>query len=133
MLAHTQMLLWRTLALIALAVGFLGLFVPVMPTVPFLILAAWAGGKGWPELEARLLSHPHFGQHIRDWREQGAVPRRAKWIASVMMLISAIGLQFAPAPLWLKFGVPLCLLAASIWLWCRPERGSGHWPADSGQ
>jgi uncharacterized protein len=125
MLAHTKMLLWRTLALLALFIGFAGLFAPVMPTVPFLILAAWASGKGWPELEARLLSHPHFGRHIRDWREQGAVPRRAKWLASLMMLISAIGLQFTPLSLWLKVGAPLCLLAASIWLWCRPEGRSG--------
>ncbi|RZJ13400.1 MAG: DUF454 domain-containing protein [Rubrivivax sp.] len=114
-------LLWRALALLSLALGVVGAVVPVLPTVPFLILAAWAGSKGWPALEHWLLNHAHFGPGIRRWRERGAVPRRAKWLATLMMSVSAVGLALSAAPLAVKIAVPAVMLAVAIWLWLRPE------------
>ena len=113
--------LWRALALLCVALGLLGVFLPGLPTVPFLLLAAWAGGRGWPALEAWLLNHPRHGPGIRQWRERGAVPRRAKWAASAMMLLSAGVLWASPLPLWSKLAVPALMAAVAIWLWCRPE------------
>ena len=115
-------LLWRALALLSLALGVVGAVLPVLPTVPFLILAAWAGSKGWPALEQWLLNHDRFGPSIRGWREHGAVPRRAKWLATVMMTGSAVMLALSPAPLIIKFGVPTSMAAVAVWLWRRPER-----------
>lgn len=115
------LLLWRTLALVSLAVGIVGAFLPVLPTVPFVLLSAWAAGHGWPAFERWLLAHRHFGPPIRRWREHGAVPRRAKWLASVMMSGSALMLAFTRAPLAVKIGVPAVMLAVAIWLWRRPE------------
>src|SRR5262245_34246909 len=89
-----QRLLWRVLAVVFVALGLLGAFLPVLATVPFLIAAAWAGGRGWPALEAWLLDHPRFGTHIRQWRQAGAVPRRAKLAAIGMMSVSALALVF---------------------------------------
>lgn len=114
-------LLWRALALLMLLLGLIGAVLPVMPTVPFLLVAAWAAGNGWPALEARLLSHAHFGPSIRNWRERGAVPRRAKWLATGMMSCSAVMLQFLPLPLALQVGVPLVMAAVAWWLWRRPD------------
>ena len=121
MLRPTQILLWRLAALLALGVGIIGIAIPVLPTMPFLILAAWAGGKGWPALEQRLLSHSTYGPHIRMWRERSVVPANAKRAATVMMAISAIGLQFAPVPVWLRITVPVLMFAVALWLWRRPE------------
>lgn len=115
-------LLWRALALLSLALGLIGVILPVLPTVPFLLLAAWAAGKGWPALDAWLLNHPGFGPHIRGWRERGAVPRRIKWLATVMMLASATLLALTPLHLAAKVGVLAVMLAVAIWLWRRPER-----------
>lgn len=115
-------LLWRTLALLCVVLGLIGVFVPGLPTVPFLLVAAWAGGRGWPALEAWLLNHPRHGEPIRRWRENGVVPRRAKWAASSMMLLSAAILGLAPVPSWLKFAVPALMAAVALWLWQRPER-----------
>lgn len=112
---------WRCLALMALVLGGAGAVLPGLPTVPFLLLAAWAGSKGWPELEARLLAHPHYGVVIRRWRTHRAVPRRAKWLASVFMAISVAGLLLSPAPLWLRWFLPVFLLLVAAWLWRRPE------------
>lgn len=114
-------LLWRALAVLSLLLAVIGTALPVMPTVPFLLMAAWAAGKGWPRLEAWMLEHAHFGPHIRAWREHGAVPRRAKWIATVMMSGSALMMQFTPLPLYVRLGVPAVMAAVAIWLWRRPE------------
>ncbi|HMN57183.1 MAG TPA: YbaN family protein [Ottowia sp.] len=116
------MALWRLLALAAFALGVVGAFLPVLPTVPFLLLAAWAAGKGWPAFEAWLLRHPRFGPPVRRWRTHGAVSRKAKWLATVTMTLSVIALQFMGevAP-WVRVAVPLFLLAMGVWLWRRPE------------
>ncbi|HEX2494106.1 MAG TPA: YbaN family protein [Steroidobacter sp.] len=121
MLRPTQLLLWRAGAIVALALGLLGLALPVAPTVPFLILAAWAAGKGWPALERWLLAHSIYGPHIRNWRQRRAVPRKAKLFATAMMLVSAVGLEFTGAAVWLKAAAPLTMAAVAIWLWLRPE------------
>ena len=114
-------LLWRALAAGALLLGVVGIVVPGLPTVPFLLLAAWAGGKGWPALEARLLAHPRYGPVISRWRDHGAIPRRAKWLASGMMLLSATVLWFTALPLAARVAIPLFMLAVAVWMWRRPE------------
>lgn len=121
MLRHTQILLWRLGALTAMAAGVLGIAIPVVPTVPFLIVAAWAAGKGWPSLEQWLLAHTTYGPHIRNWRERGAVPLRAKRFAVLMMALSAASLQFLPLSPWLRIGAPAVMLVVAVWLWRRPE------------
>lgn len=120
--APIAILLWRTLALASLALGFVGMFLPVLPTVPFVLLAAWAGSRGWPALEQWLLDHPTLGPHVHRWREHGAVPRRAKWLASAMMTLSAAVVLASGAPLAVRVFVPLLLAAVATWLWRRPER-----------
>ncbi len=115
------MILWRVLALICVGLAVIGAVLPVLPTVPFLIVAAWAGGKGWPRLERWILDHPTLGPVVRRWRDHGVVPRRAKWLASIMMLMSGLVLAFSPVALWLKLGVPVLMAAVAIWLWRRPE------------
>lgn len=114
-------LFWRSLVVIFVILGFIGALLPGMPTTVFLILAAWAASKGWPQMDAWLLNHPKYGPTLRAWRENGTVPRKAKWFASVMMLISAILMLFTNAPLLVKVFTNLTMLAVSIWLWKRPE------------
>lgn len=100
----------------------IGVVVPGLPTVPFLLVAAWAAGKGWPALEQWLLNHPRYGDSIRRWRERGAVPRRAKWASSGMMAASAaIMIALPTVPVWTKVGVPLLMLCVAVWIWRRPE------------
>ena len=121
MLKQTGLWLWRLVAALALALGLVGIALPVLPTVPFLIVAAWAASKSSPQLERRLLAHPTYGPHILAWREHGAVPRRAKWLATLGMCASAIGLQLSTAPVWVKVVTPLAMAAIALWLWRRPE------------
>ena len=116
-----KIILWKSLALICLALAMVGIVLPGLPTVPFLIAAAWAGGKGWPRFEQWLLDHPRHGPIIRRWRDHRAVPRRAKILAVCMMLLSATILMLSPAALWVKLVVPVVMLLVGIWLWSHPD------------
>lgn len=117
----TELLLWRALAVACVLLGMIGVAVPGLPTVPFLLVAAWAAGKGWPRLEAWLLAHPRHGPAIVRWRERGAVSRRAKWLSSTMMGASTVIIWLSDAPPAVKTLVPALMLTVAIWLWRRPE------------
>lgn len=119
---HLVLLAWRALALLCVVLAGIGVVLPGLPTVPFLLVAAWAGGHGWPRLERWLLAHPRLGPPIHRWRAHGAVPRRAKWFASSMMVVSTVVIALSAAPLAAKLGVPGVMLVTAIWLWRRPEQ-----------
>ncbi|MEO8250171.1 MAG: YbaN family protein [Burkholderiales bacterium] len=121
MKGRLKIALWRSLAVACIALAVVGALLPVLPTVPFLIVAAWAGGKGWPQLERWLLEHPRHGPAIRHWRDRRAVPRRAKWMATSMMAASAVVLAFSPVAPWVKVALPALMLAIAIWLWRHPD------------
>lgn len=116
-----KVLFWRSLVVLFVILGFIGAILPGMPTTVFLILAAWASSKGWPQMDAWLLNHPKYGPTLRDWRAHGTVPRKAKWLASIMMLISGIIMLFTTAPLAVKAFTDITMLIVAIWLWRRPE------------
>ena len=115
------LLWWRTLAIVCVALGFVGVFLPGLPTVPFLLVAAWAGGKGWPALELWLLNHPRHGAAIRRWHDHRAVPRRAKVLAGATMVLSLVLIALSAAHLALKIGMALFMAGVFWWLWRRPE------------
>lgn len=101
--------LWNALGLLSAAIGVVGAFLPLLPTVPFMLLAAFFFARGNPAWEARLLAHPRFGPPIRDWRERGAIGRRAKAISVTMLAGSAVfGLLALPGHWkWIPLGVAL--------------------------
>ena len=80
---------WWLLAWASLALGIVGIVVPGLPTVPFVLLSAYAAARGSKRLHAWLLAHRRFGPMIRDWQARGAVSRRAKWLATAMMALAA--------------------------------------------
>ena len=114
-------LFWRGLALLNVLLAIIGVVLPGLPTVPFLLLAAWAAGKGWPRLELYLLNHPRYGAAIRRWREHGAIPLRAKCLSSLMMALSSLWLLAGDFSLWLRLGAPLLMLLVALWMWRQPE------------
>lgn len=114
-------LFWRILVSIFVILAMIGAILPGMPTTIFLILAAWAASKGWPQMDAWLLNHPKYGVTLRNWREYGTVPRKAKYWASGMMFVSAMIMLFTRAPLLVKVFTDLTMLIVAIWLWQRPE------------
>lgn len=112
---------WWLLAYVALGLGLVGIVVPGLPTVPFVLLSAFAAARGSRRLHERLLADPRFGPMIRDWQEQGAVSRRAKRLAATMMAIAAV-VMFLAAPAWWMAATGTAVMAlVAAWLWSRPE------------
>ena len=112
---------WWLLAYASLAAGLVGIVLPGLPTVPFVLLSAYAAARGSGRLHRWLLAHRRFGPAIRDWQAQGAVSRRAKILATVMMSASAV-LMFLTAPrAWMAVGGTACMAIVAAWLWRRPE------------
>lgn len=94
---------------LSLALGILGIFLPLLPTTPFLLLTAALWIKGSPRLYQRLLAHKRLGPYIRQFREQRAIPLRAK-IVSVSLVWITLGYSAG----WLVEN-PCC--AFSCWHW----------------
>ena len=112
---------WWLLAWSSLVLGMVGIVVPGLPTVPFVLLSAYAAARGSRRLHAWLLAHRQFGPMIRDWQATGAVSRRAKRAATAMMALSA-AVMFATAPkLWMAATGTAIMGVVAIWLWRRPE------------
>lgn len=114
-------LFWRSLVIIFIILAVIGAILPGMPTTVFLILAGWAASKGWPEVDEWLLNHPKYGNTLKQWREHGTVPRKAKYWATTMMAISAILMFYTNAPLLVKIFTDVTMLIVAIWLCTRPE------------
>ncbi|MEQ8857439.1 MAG: YbaN family protein [Pseudomonadales bacterium] len=105
----------------ALGAAAVGVAVPGIPTAPFLLLAAWSASHHSPELEARLLANPRVGPHIRAWREERAISRRAKWAALITLAVSFSFTLFVVDTLALKLFIGGALGTAAVFLATRPE------------
>lgn len=116
-------MLWTALGAAALLAGLIGAVLPVVPTAPFVILAAFAFGKGSPALRAWLMAHRHFGPIIDDWEQTGAIANKWKIFACTAMAISFAGsvlvLQLPPKLLMIQGA---CMLAAAVYILTRPSR-----------
>lgn len=109
------------LAYFFIALAILGAFLPLLPTVPFLILAAWFASKGSKRLHDWLYAHPLFGKLLQDWEEQGAVSRKSKILAVSMMAASWLFLFFYLPNPWALVGVSITFILVSTYLITRPE------------
>ncbi len=111
---------YKALGALSVVLGVVGAFLPLLPTTPFLILAAWFFARSHPEWEARLLAHPKAGPAIRAWRDHRAVPVVAKRSATVLLAISvAVGwLTLTPPWAYVPMGVAVLVLG---WMWSRPS------------
>ncbi len=112
--------LWVAAGLLFVGLGTVGAFLPILPTVPFLLLATFFFARGNPAWEQRLLNHPRWGPPLVEWRTRRAISRRAKISALAAMgmgvLVTALTLGF---PWWL-----LVLAIVSVtggWIWTRAE------------
>ena len=74
--------------------GIIGVLLPVMPTAPFILLAAGCWARSSRRFHFWLINHKYFGKFVRDWENNHAVPLYAKWLATIMMTISTTMLFF---------------------------------------
>lgn len=114
--------IWAAFGFLALALGAIGIVTPFLPTVPFLLLAAFGFARSSDHLHNWLLNHPAFGPPIRDWQRSGAIGRRAKWLGSGSIL-AGFSLSVLLGLNWKALlAQALVLGCTSLFIWTRPDR-----------
>jgi len=109
------------LAYFFLALALIGILLPGLPTVPFLLLTAWFAARGSKRLHGWLYAHPHLGKLLIDWEQQGAISRTSKIIAVTMLMISWVVMYHRFSNVWLLAGIAILFLTVATYLISRPE------------
>lgn len=111
------------LGLLCVGLALVGVVLPLLPTVPFLLLAAFFFARSSPRLHNWLLSHPQFGPMIEDWMRSGAIsPRGKRWATLSVAAVFGLSLILG-APGFVLIIQALVLGAVLIFLWTRPNSG----------
>jgi uncharacterized membrane protein YbaN (DUF454 family) len=112
-----------SLGWLSLLLGVLGIALPLLPTTPFVLLAAFLFSKSSPRIHNRILANKYMGPIIKDWEQNGVIKRRTKWIASSTMLL------LVTYPLFFKIQNPFVqgiiiavMLGVLSFIWSRPSR-----------
>ena len=102
--------------------GFIGIFVPGIPTTIFLIIALWAFTKSSQKLRYWLLHHKRFGPILNNWQEYKVVPRRAKILMVVLMTLASILFYYSLQNLYLTIGLVIILVLVAIYVISLPSK-----------
>jgi len=114
------------LAYFFLALAIVGIFLPGLPTVPFLLLTAWFAARGSGRLHSWLYAHPHLGKLLIDWEQQKAISRASKVIAVIMLTASWAVMYHRLDDVWLLAGIAVLFVVIATYLVSRPEPNKGE-------
>lgn len=103
--------------------GIIGALLPVMPTAPFILLAAGCWARSSRRFHFWLINHKYFGKFVRDWEKNHAVPLYAKWLGTIMMALSTTMLFFRlpDKNLWIAWVVAAVCSGVAIYLFRLPN------------
>ncbi len=120
LLPRWQRWVWLVGGFVCLVVGVIGIVLPLLPTTPFVLLAAFCFSRGSARYERWMLNHPRFGPMVRGWRARRAIPLKAKQLAWGMMTLSSVMAWWLlpPAVRWIPGFI--CAWVA-VWLWRLPN------------
>ena len=112
----------RFLGYLSLAIAIGGAPIPMMPTVPFLVLAAFLFSKSSPEWHQWIRNHPRFGETVRDWEEKGVV----RWPVKILTGFCLLSMMTIPfflegSPLVIKISWISIIAPITFYLFTRPS------------
>ncbi len=108
-------ILYIALGGISLGLGIAGIFLPVLPTTPFLLLTSALWLRGSPRLYERLMAHPRLGPYIRGFRETRALPPRVKIVSVTVLWATILASAFWAVEAWWLRGLLVAIAAAVTW------------------
>ncbi len=101
--------------------GMVGIVLPLVPTTPFVLLAAYCFARSSQRLHDWLMNHRQFGPMIRDWREHRAIRRSAK-VVSTLSIVAIVGVSIVlGVATWLLVTQLVVLTGVLVIIWTRPE------------
>lgn len=110
--------------ILSLTLGIIGIFLPLIPTTPFLLLSAWCFMKSSPTLHAWMYRQPYMGKALRDWDEERIISRPTKITALLMIALSTGLIWYKVTILALKIFVTFILCGVSIFIVTRKENSN---------
>lgn len=124
--------LYIVLGSVSLALGVIGAFLPVLPTTPFLLLAAYFYSKGSERLHNWLMQHPQLGPPIRDWQNHGVIRPWAKVLSLGTMSVGLLSVWTFFPEKWpyAKYALLGFMLCVSIFIATRPSAPPEDRPSD---
>jgi uncharacterized membrane protein YbaN (DUF454 family) len=114
-------LLWLLGGIVFVAVGAIGVVLPLLPTTPFLLLAAYCFARSSTKLHDWLLNHRSFGPLINNWDQHGSIDRRSKRIAIVVIVLTAVISILIGVPWWALASQIVVLAVAATFILTRPD------------
>ena len=111
-----------SLGWLCVGLGFVGVFVPGIPTTIFLIIALWAFTKSSKKLRHWLLNHKRFGPILNNWQQHKVVPRRAKILMVVLMSLAVVLFYYSLQNLYLTIGLIIILVSVAIYVISLPSK-----------
>ncbi|HYO51494.1 YbaN family protein [Archangium sp.] len=117
---------FMALGFVCVGLGMLGVFLPLLPTTPFLLVALWAFSRSSRRFHHWLYTHPRFGPRLQEWHEHGTVPVKVKVSALTAMAVSLALLAFVVRVKWPVLAVAAALmLVGAAYVLSRPSRPPG--------
>ncbi|MBO0333374.1 YbaN family protein [Sneathiella sp. CAU 1612] len=123
MTAHTKKIVLLLIGWLFVFIGGIGIFLPVLPTTPFLLISLWAFSQSSERFHDWLYNHRIFGPPLQDWSKYGVIPLRAKIVALATMAISATLVIIYSSTPWYALGAMILLMGIGAgFILSRPSR-----------
>ena len=108
--------------ILSVVLGSIGAFLPILPTTPFILLAAWCFLKSSERAHVWIHRQPLFGKALKDWEKNQSIARPTKVLAISMIALSATFIWLKVSNLWIKYFVTILLLFVSVFILTRNEK-----------
>ena len=116
-----KVLILKITGIFFVGLAILGVVLPILPTTPFLLVAAACFAKSSPVMQRKLLANKTFGPLIHDWQKYRSIPRKAKRIALLTMILSVCWSAFMLQSAMLTALVVVLVIGPFIFVWRLPE------------
>ena len=113
--------IWLLTGLVALAVGAVGVVLPLLPTTPFLLVAAFAFARSSERMNNWLREHQVFGPLIDNWHRDGSIDLKTKQTAITVIVATPVVTWLLDVPTWIVACQIVVLSAAAIFILTRPS------------